>query len=118
MILVGDDYSTGGPLDIWCILHDVTNNTFHPAYFEERPMPGPIKSLDEVESVRLKSKMHHTSGFGTLEEAQEGLKEVSDQLRVNEANIADQPIPWDGRIGMVWILPCSTLTTFSWPVSY
>lgn len=100
----GDETFTAGPLDVICILKDERTGRFHPAFFEEKPLPGPVESVDETSVVRLKSKMHHTEGFEKLEDA---IKNLSDDLgakiKLPKTNICVEPIDWDGHIGIVWI---------------
>lgn len=104
LISNGDDTFLAGPLDVICILNDETTGRFHPAFFEENPLPGPVVNVDQTSVVRLKSKMHHTVGFEKLEDA---VKNVSDDLgakiKVPVTNICLEPIMWDGHIGIVWI---------------
>jgi hypothetical protein len=95
---------TGGPLDVLCILHDVTTDKFHPAFFEEKPFPGPILGVTEADIVRLKSKMHHTEGFSTLPEALVGLDEFALKIEVPASNLWRYPREWDGELGIVWVL--------------
>jgi len=101
----GDGTYTGGPLDIWCILHNVEAGTYHAAFFEEDPMPGPIEpDFRKVKPVRLRSKMHHTTGADSLEGAQAHLDEMVAKVQVPEQNVwRDEPMPWDGEIGITFI---------------
>lgn len=104
MIPNDDGTYTIGPLDILCILHDEINSgRFHPAMLEERPMPGTLECIEDMTFARLKSKMHHTTGFGTLEEARANLRDdLSRRLRCD--NVWYDPLPWDGD-PFVCILP-------------
>lgn len=78
----------GGPLDVLLIQHDLTTGRYHPAAYEEKPMPGPIRQVSEMTTVRLKSKMHHTQGFGTLEEARQYLlDDLATKIEVPEGNV-------------------------------
>lgn len=101
----GDGTHTGGPLDVWCILHNATQgaDTYHPAFFEEKPMPGPRPSVQDTKVVRLKSKMHHTEGFPTLEKALVQLDELAAKFRVPNENVWREPVEWDGHEGLVWL---------------
>lgn len=54
-------------------------------------MPGPIVPVDKLEVVRLKSKMHHTEGAETLEEAREHLADLASKVELPEGNV------WDGE---------------------
>jgi hypothetical protein len=105
MLIQNEDGTfTAGSLDVFCILRDETTGRFHPAFFEESPLPGPVEAAAETIVVRLKSKMHHTVGFESLEEAVVGLQEeLIDRIKVPETNICKEPIDWDGQIGIVWI---------------
>lgn len=94
-----------GPLDVVCILHDVGKGRFHAAFFEEKPFPGPVPSVAETDIVRLKSKMHHTGGADTLEEALVHLQNLVDQLNCPEPNVWREPREWDGVLGIVWVVP-------------
>lgn len=103
MINNGNDTFTVGGLDVLCILHDVNTDRYHAAFFEEHPLPGEVKSIEETDIVRLKSKMHHTTGSDTLEGALEHLKELSEKIIVPEENIKKDPIDWNGEIGIVFV---------------
>lgn len=94
---------TAGPLDILCILK-LPAGTFHCAFFEESPLPGPVLNVSETTIVRLKSKMHHTQGAETFEEAQAHLKDLSQYIEVPEANIIeDVAVEVEDAVN-VWIL--------------
>lgn len=80
------------------LIHNVTGNSWHPVVFTESPMPGPP---EPGKPIRHKSKMHHTIGFGTREEAE--LNATNDLLpRVREQFIGepqlklDHVFEWDG----------------------
>ena len=97
-MLIGneDGSNTAGPLDVLCILHDAEGSKrFHPAFIEERPMPGPIQPPKDMTFARMESKMHHTGGFATLEEAQASLRDDLSK-RILCRNVIYKPIPWDG----------------------
>ena len=88
---------TAGPFDVLLILYDVDNGTYHPAFFEEAPMPGPVLEVQEVEIVRLRSKMHHTTGARTIEDAQVLFDELATQIEVRDENRwKHRIVPWDG----------------------
>lgn len=94
---------TAGPLDIQCILHNLEAGTFHAAFFEERPPPGPVLPVAETALVRLWSKMHHVTGSPTLEGAQAHLDDLAAKIQVRPENIArTQAYPWDGTPAIVW----------------
>ena len=104
LIKNGDSY-IGGPLDAIVVLHDVTKNTFHAAFFEEAPMPGPVGEVEAVPIVRLKSKMHRTEGAATLAEALEHLDSLTNKIELPESNVArDKAIPWNGELGIIFIV--------------
>lgn len=93
----------GGPLDIWTILFNINTKRFHPVFFSESPLPGPVPSVEEIKVVRLKSRMHHTGGLDTFEKAVTDMKANSEKLRVPETNIWKCAFAWDGEIPLVWI---------------
>lgn len=104
MVNNGNGTFTAGPLDVLLILHDVGNDTYHPAFFEEAPMPGPVPDYWEVSVVRLKSKMHHTEGAKTLEEAQKLFDELAEKIELPEENRwRDKARDWDGQLGIVFV---------------
>jgi hypothetical protein len=92
-----------GPADILCILK-FPAGTFHVAFFEENPFPGPIKKLEECDVLRLKSKMHHTVGSPTIEGAREQLAEIRTRIIVPDSNVCDRPLPVAEAVS-VWVLP-------------
>lgn len=82
-----------GPADIICILQ-LPKGIYHAAFFEEHPMAGQTKPINELEFLRLKSKMHHTTGADTLEGAQEHVKEMREKIILSDDNIMiDEAIP-------------------------
>ena len=112
MIANGDGTYIGGPLDVLMILHHMSANTFHAAFFEEAPMPGPVEDVKDVRTVRLRSKMHHTIGASTLDEARAHLAEIAQKIQVADSNIwrDHSPYPWNGELGIVvfvenWLTP-------------
>lgn len=101
----GDGTYTAGPLDVLCILHDETKGTFHPAFFEEAPMPGPVQDVRDLTFVRLKSKMHHTTGFPSHAEALANLTEsLAARIHVPAENVWSDPKNWDGDLAQVWVV--------------
>jgi hypothetical protein len=72
------------------MLHNVKLNRWHPLVFEENPLPGPSPSV-----IRHKSKMHHTSGFESREEALKSIPELKEQCNAHKECLA-KDIPWDG----------------------
>lgn len=107
MIENGDGTYTSGPLDVVLIYHNVRAGTFHTAYYAEAPFPGPVAPVGETPLVRLVSKMHHTTGHATLEEAQENARsEFLPVVGVRDYNVdLEHPMPWDGSIGDVIVMP-------------
>ena len=100
----GDGTFIGGPFDVLTILHDRRANRFHAAFFEEKPMPGPIEKNPTV--IRLKSKMHHTGGSPDLEGARKHLDELAEKIKVPEENIWRDPHDWDAqKMAAVWAVP-------------
>lgn len=71
---------SGGPFDVICIQHDVATGRYHAAFYEERPMPGPDVGTPPV--LRLKSKMHHTVGAETFDEALAHLDALAEQIEL------------------------------------
>lgn len=96
MMIQNDDGTfTAGPLDVLCILHVEKDGRFYPAFVEERPLPGPVPDPKDMTFARLKSKMSHTSGFATLEEAKVSLREDLAK-KLSCLNVLEEPILWDG----------------------
>lgn len=99
----GDGTFQAGPFDVLCILHRF-GGRFHPAFFEESPMPGPYPDrIEDVKVVRLRSRMHHTEGAETIEVALMQLAELSKKISVPLTNIWLKPIVWDGGEGIVFL---------------
>ena len=89
-----------GELDVLCILHDENTGKYHAAFFEEHPMTGEIKPIEETNPVRLLSKMHHTEGSTTLEGAIKHLNDLATMIHVPEENIWRDPMAWNGEKGI------------------
>lgn len=102
----GDGTFTSGPLDIILIYHHVDAGTFHPAFYREHGMPGPRRPADQEDFVRLFSDKHHTTGFKSLEDAQEFIRtEMQRVFGVPDRNIVlDPPYPWTGGLGDVMVV--------------
>lgn len=105
LIQNGDDTFTGGPLDVLCLLHDVNTGRFHACFLEERPFPGPVVPVEQLGTVRLVSKMHHTGGAASYEEGLVHLGELSSRICVLPENITRDPVKWDGQLGFVLLVP-------------
>lgn len=101
LMQTGPTTFTAGSLDVHLILHNKFTGRYHPAFFEEQPLPGPVKPSNEEQVVRLRSKMHHTAGFETLEEAQIELDNMSRNIAVPEENVWRDPQEWDGHYPIV-----------------
>lgn len=101
----GDGTYMAGPLDVICILQDEDTGRFHAAFFEEHPLPGPVESVEETSTVRLFSRMHHTGGADTLEGAKAHFQQLRNTIQIEDANVSDEPISWDGQLGIVWMFP-------------
>lgn len=105
MLIRHDDGTfTAGPLDVLCILHYVEAGTYHAAFFEERPPPGPPEpDFRKLKIVRLRSKMHHTTGAPDLDGANTHLDELATKIKVPDENLWRDPIEWDGTQGIVLV---------------
>lgn len=106
MLLQNSDKTMdAGPLDVICILHDTELGTYHAAFFEERPFPGPVQPISRTETVRLMSKMHHIAGSLTLEGAKEHVAELRKNIHVSDDNVWTDPVEWDGKVPVVLVVP-------------
>lgn len=80
---------------IIAMLHDTTNDRWHPIVFREAPLPG------EAGPTRHKSKSHHTEGFPTREEAITGCHELQGELgkhSIGEVKLClEKAFEWDGE---------------------
>lgn len=90
-----DGTFTAGPLDVLCILQHEKTGRFHPAFVEERPLPGPVPSPKDMTFARMKSKMHHTTGFDTLEAAVTDLREDLAK-KLSCRSVLEKPLLWNG----------------------
>lgn len=103
LIEKGDGIFVAGEADVLCILK-LSSETFHVAFFEEHPMLGPIKPIKDSEFIRLKSKMHHTSGASTIAEAQEHLKKLREKIEISDNNVvSDEAIAVKDPV-CVWVV--------------
>ena len=108
LLQTSEKQCTGGMLDFICILRSIQTGRFHPCFVEERPMPGPVPDMQDTKFIRAKSKMHHTGGFDTFEEAVAYTrKNMCAKLSLPEDNIAlDHAINWDSdNVAFVVLLP-------------
>lgn len=85
MIANGDGTFTLGKYDVWGILQDTSTGRFHACLWLESPLPGPYE--EPTTFVRLKSKMHHTVGAATFEEAVEHVKELLKKFKLDDDNV-------------------------------
>lgn len=100
----GNKTFTGGEADIICILK-LPTHTFHAAFFEEHPLPGEPKPIKKEPLLRLKSKMHHTTGSETLEGAQTQLDDLRSRIILPDTNIIrDRAIKVDDAVNTL-VLP-------------
>lgn len=98
-----DGTFTAGPADVICILQ-LPGGTFHAAFFEEKPLPGPIGPLTELEFIRLKSKMHHTQGTASLADSQAELDKLRSKISISDANVLrDEAIKVNDPVS-VWLV--------------
>jgi hypothetical protein len=86
---------------IVAMIHDVKNNRWHPILYVESPLPGPPS---DNKPVRHKSKMHHTGGFPTRDEAVKNANELAATVvkqgcweSCKMAIVEGEDIPWDGE---------------------
>ena len=86
LIPKGDGSFLGGPADVICIVK-VPTGTFHVSFWEEHPLPGPICSVEDLEFIQVKSKMHNTKGAVTLEEALVELDDLRKKIELPDHNI-------------------------------
>jgi hypothetical protein len=94
-----------GVKDVICILKNINTGRYHAAFFEESPMPSQGNTpLNELEFIRLKSKMHHTVGADTIDEALKHVVEMRTKIHVRDENVCLEPKEWNGEIGVVWIM--------------
>lgn len=107
MLNNGDGTHTGGPYDVIMILHNVKTNRFHVAFYEEALFPGGVDAETNQGIVRLKSKMHHTAGADTLEEAMIHLEDLRKKLHLPDQNVWKEPREWNGELGLIEIVPRS-----------
>jgi len=92
-------------LDSWIILQHAETGKFHPAFFRDKRIGITTSPLTEPGLVQLVSDFHHTDGFDHVDDA---IKEMRHAARfcmpVSHKNICDEPIEWDGEIGIKIVL--------------
>jgi hypothetical protein len=96
------------------MLLNTAKNTYHPILYLESPFAGGQDNQPEG-STRFKSKMHHTGGFGSLEEAQTNVPSLEARVKehmpmYSDVSIhIDEVIEWDGKgipaESMMWVEP-------------
>ena len=78
------------------IVKNTKDNTFHPMFYFESPLPGNPDTL-----TRYKSKMHHTEGFETLKEAKTNSEsDLKSKLEENGYSVElelEGVLQWDGE---------------------
>lgn len=84
---------------IIAILFNLAAKTYHPIVFVEAPLPGPPEA---GKPIRHKSKMHHTGGFKTREEAVESVTgdltvRIKEQSGFEPKIAIAKDIEWDGN---------------------
>jgi len=85
----GDGTCFCGPSDIVYILR-LPNDRYHVVFTEEHPMPGPIRDIETLEVLRMKSKMHHTTGADDFAGAQQHLQEMLTKLKIQPENVVSE----------------------------
>jgi hypothetical protein len=85
MFIVTDSGWIAGLWDLLAIVRDTSTGRFHVYAFYEAPPPGPYNP--DLEFVRLKSKMHHTTGATTFEEALGHLAETRKKIQIADDNV-------------------------------
>ena len=94
-----DTIATELPEGIITMLHNTKTDTFHTNVFVHSPLPGPPS---DDKPKRYRSKMHHTKGFPTREEAVASLPELqkncSDYFGRTELSVEEEnDVQWNGE---------------------
>lgn len=83
------------------MLHNTTENKYHPIFYLESPLPGGMESEGNQNLIRYKSKGHHTTGFETRDKA---IESVNNELIGQIKSIGyipnlelDEDLSWDGK---------------------
>ena len=76
------------------MLRNTKEDKYHPIVFEESPLPGPPS---DNKIVRHKSKMHHTSGFDTRQEALDSIDKMMETEPMKKHLDEDKDFDWDGE---------------------
>jgi hypothetical protein len=89
---------TGGPFDVIVILKHFSEGTYHAAFIEEVPLPGPVPDVESTNVVRLKSKFVRLMGAKTFEEASKHLEDLARKIELPEGNVVRSGYYlWDGQ---------------------
>lgn len=92
----------GGPADVAMIVQ--IGERFHVCFLEEYPLPGQSQPVEELAVIKLKSKMHHTVGAATLEEAQAQLDDLRTKIELPDANIIrDRAIAMNDPVSVMFL---------------
>jgi hypothetical protein len=77
---------------IVAMLHNVSENRWHPILFIESPLPGPDEPGKPV-----RHKGHHTTGFAKRHEAVESAMELAQRTEPAARLCLDKDFEWDGH---------------------
>lgn len=91
-------------MKIGIILKHSKTGRYHPAIFVKEKIKRSKSSLLEPGIVRLSSESHHTIGFDNLDDAIKEMSIHSQQLSIYSQNICNEPIEWDGEMGIQLVL--------------
>jgi len=88
--------------DVLVILRDSNTGRFHVTFFEWCPFPGELsKDTQQITVIRLRSKMHHTTGASTFLDALVHLADMRKKLDIlDECVVTTEFYHWGGE-------PCS-----------
>lgn len=119
-----------GPYDVISMVKDTSTGRYHLYMLYESRMPGlEDTDPDQLRVIRLKSKMHHTEGAATYEDALEQLAEMRTLIQIADENVWVKPEqvfatdcsqgfagvffsrPWRGQPGMPKLAPLEVLMT-------
>lgn len=85
------------------MLHNEKDKTYHPIFYYDSPLPGPMDSEANTKIMRYKSKGHHTEGFDTRDKAVTYANELKTRMETEfhdtvqiEIDEADDLI-WNGE---------------------
>lgn len=96
---------TGGPLDILCILHNVSERHFRIVFFDSGLWSkSDALMAEQLDVIDVKMKFLHPERAKTLAQAREYLAEMREWVALPDRNVAQEPIPWDGQFGTRWNL--------------